>query len=123
MFWSIANWCAVGLFTVAALLQINDVDPWKWYGLYSYAALTALVFVYRPRWSFPYVLGASVFGLFVLFALMEMDSIDPSLLFGSMDDGYDGSVKQMREAVGLLCAMCWCLALAIRSFYISRDRE
>jgi Transmembrane family 220, helix len=107
------------LFLVAAALQWNDPDPWRWIVLYA-AAGVAAVLAYRRLYE-PLLLGALI-GACLTWMSFLGDSMlafwrrgEWSLLAATMKAG-EPLIEESREFLGLAIVLLWCLlTLAARA--------
>ncbi|MBD0778868.1 hypothetical protein HPE56_13790 [Maribacter sp. ANRC-HE7] len=69
MCFNFLGWLFVVLFSISAMLQYNDPDPFLWMVIYGLAMLVTLGFLFKkvPSWL-PFVLG--VLGLFGFFYVL-----------------------------------------------------
>ncbi len=108
------------LFLVAALLQYNDPDPWRWAVTYTVAAWVALSEargVHRPL-LISGLVGACLVWMSFLYPAAQrfMHRGDWSLLAATMKAGQP-LIEESREFLGLALVLLWCVAvLAARAW-------
>jgi Transmembrane family 220, helix len=103
------------LFTFAALLQLNDPDPVRWFAVYALAAAACLLSLLgRSRWALPALLWAA--------ALAWAATIAPRVVgrvpFGDMFSAWEmhnAGIEESREMYGLLIVAAWMAVLALRA--------
>lgn len=90
------GWVFVVLFSISALLQLNDPDPILWVVIYSCAALVALGFLFN---KVPYGV-LLILGLIALFGFVYQL---PEMFEGfDIGNGDIKNIEEAREAFGLL---------------------
>ena len=113
--WRAADAVMVLLFTFAALLQLNDPDPVRWFTIYGLAAVACLLSVLRRlRWALP--------ALLCVVALAWAATIAPRVVgrvpFGDMFAAWEmknAGIEESREMYGLLIVAAWMAVLALRA--------
>ena len=106
-----------GLFSLSAIVQLNDPDPLAWVAVYAACALTCLLAI-TQYWH--RIVSTIVFMVCVLWAItiasgIHADSsvIDWSEVFSSMEMK-SAQTEMVREFGGLLIAAAWMLVLTLR---------
>ena len=102
------------LFVLAAAVQFNDPDPFRWVALYI-AALAACIAweMRRIHRAAPAVIGAValVWGIAIAFGIHLTAPFGEALLDWNM---HAGGTEELRESLGLFLVAGWMGALAFR---------
>jgi hypothetical protein len=105
------------VFAVFAALQFNDPDAPVWIAFYSAAAIVCLLAtVDRRLWPYALVVPVVgvVWGLSLLPTIMAQPVLWPAV-FGPGGMAMAPGVEETREALGLLIAASWSLAVILWS--------
>ena len=104
------------LFLVAAVVQYNDPDPWRWVAIYL-AGVVVCVLHGRHQQAWIGALVVAAVALFWSSALLPgvVGRISTSELFQPMEPG-GGPIEEGREAGGLLIIVAWMVFLVVRRF-------
>lgn len=102
-------WGWVVIFTLFALVQVNDPDPYVWIPVYLAFALMAVSVLYRPLPLAVYLIAAAIAATW---AIVQW----PEKWEGIGDEMLNENTEQAREALGLLI----CAWSAIQYFLIAR---
>ncbi|HNN80711.1 MAG TPA: transmembrane 220 family protein [Leptospiraceae bacterium] len=93
------------LFTLFALVQYNDPDPYIWIMIYSYTAILCLLASFRKYYKYLYIAGAVISVLWslslfqsIFFAIKEFGA---NPIF-SINMVKEKNVEEARESLGLL---------------------
>ncbi|MFO0688155.1 MAG: transmembrane 220 family protein [Myxococcota bacterium] len=108
------------LFLVAVVVQYNDPDPALWMAGYGVAAVLSLAGFFGRFPILPNLLAGLAFGLWFLSLAATLPGA-PLEAFTSFKMTA-ASHEEPREAIGLLLAAVWTLALAARGRRRERDR-
>ncbi|WP_273273673.1 transmembrane 220 family protein [Maribacter polysiphoniae] len=115
MCFNVLGWLFVVLFSISAILQYNDPDPFLWMVIYGLAMLVTLGFLFKKVPSLlPFFLG--ILGLFGFFYVL------PEKFEGFVIGGGDiKNIEEAREAFGLLIIAVVMFILAIRIRFENRS--
>ena len=113
MIWTMANGVMSLLFAFAAVVQVNDPDPFTWILIYSLAIIACvLAIMRRGHWLVP----ASIAGLAVIWAVTISPRVLGDVPFLDMFGAFemrDVGVEESREMYGLLLVAVWLTVLAV----------
>jgi len=112
--WRAADAVMLLLFTLGAVVQLNDPDPVGWFAVYALAAAACLLSLLRRlRWPLP----ALLCGLALVWAATLAPRVVGRVPFGEMFGAFemkDVGVEESREMYGLLVIATWMALLAVR---------
>ncbi|MGH7445940.1 MAG: transmembrane 220 family protein [Longimicrobiales bacterium] len=113
MIWKIANSVMLLLFAFAAVVQVNDPDPFAWILIYGLAVVACvLALLRRGHWLVP----ASIAALAVIWAAAISPRVLGQVPFTDMFGAFemrDIGIEQSREMYGLLLVAVWLTVLAV----------
>ena len=108
-----ANWGFGCLFLLAAVLQWNDPDPWRWLLVYLAAGVVSISANFRPSiWR----LAAAVAIVTMLWVLVDLPGVAQDFQFGSLVSSMkaeDPSIEKSRELLGLLIVLAWMIVILL----------
>lgn len=105
---------AVG-FGLAALVQLNDPDPWIWVAMYGGAGLTCLIYKKtRPPWLLPLLIAGAAGFWAIGLAPQALPGFELTNLAREMKAG-SPEVELGRELVGLLAIVVCMGGLTVRA--------
>lgn len=96
------------LFAWAAIVQQNDPDALRWYGIYGLAALASLLFAFN-KLKFSWALFLS--GFYIGFSIYSWPEKFEGVTIGS---GNIDNIEKGREALGMLIAAVIMVVYALR---------
>lgn len=103
------------LFTLGAVVQVNDPDPVRWFAIYALAAAACLLSLLRRiHWSLPAVLCAVALTWALTLAPRVVGRVPFREMFGAFEMRNVG-IEESREMYGLLIIAAWMAALALRA--------
>jgi hypothetical protein len=115
----VANRLFAVLFVIAALLQLNDPDPVRWFTLYAAAA--AACWVHPPR-PFRAWLAVLVCIVALVWAIVWAPRVVPTFEWANLVRSKDArfpAVEDTRELFGLLIVSAW---MGVRAITLARSR-
>ena len=115
-FFKFLGWLFAVLFSVSAVLQYNDPDPYLWIFVYGVATLVSVGFVYnRISYIMLLLLGVIyIIGFLYLF---------PEKFEGfTLGQGDIKNIEEARESFGLLIMAIVMIAFALRVRYVRRSK-
>lgn len=104
------------LFALAAVVQFNDPDPWRWVAVYGAACALAALAAFRAR--VPPVIHTLVAGGAALWAVSIVAGGPPAVEYLHMFDAWEmesPAVESAREATGLVIVAAWMSVLGGRA--------
>ena len=103
------------LFTLGAVVQLNDPDPVRWFAVYALAAAACLLSLLRraPR-ALPALLGAVALAWAATLAPRVVGRVPFREMFGAFEMRTAG-IEESREMYGLLIIAAWMAVLALRA--------
>jgi hypothetical protein len=102
------------LFTLGAVMQVNDPDPIRWVGVYALAAATYLLSLLRRMyWPLPALLCTVALAWAATLAPRVVGRVPFREMFGAFEMRTVG-IEESREMYGLLILAAWTAALAVR---------
>jgi len=113
-FFKVLGWLFAILFSVSAVLQYNDPDPFLWIFVYGVATFVTVGFVFNSiSYIIPLLLGVlCIVGFLYLF---------PDTFEGfTLGQGDIKNIEEAREAFGLLIIAIVMIAFALRVRYVGR---
>ncbi len=115
MAFKLVNLAFAAAFLLAALVQYNDPDPWRWIAIYLVALACALAF-HRGRLHPTFGMVVSLVALAWALTLIPTVVNHPPALADVFGDAkmYGPGVEEAREAGGLLLVAGWVGALSLR---------
>ena len=103
------------LFTLGAVVQVNDPDPLRWIAVYALAAVACLLSLLRRiHWTLPTVLGTVALAWALTLAPRVVGRVPFGEMFGAFEMRSVG-VEESREMYGLLIIAAWMATLALRA--------
>ena len=103
------------LFTLGAVVQVNDPDPARWIAVYSLAAAACLLSLRRPiHWTLPALLGVAALAWALTMAPRVVGRVPLREMFGAFEMRNVG-IEESREMYGLLIIAAWMGVLALRA--------
>jgi len=102
------------LFTLGAVVQVNDPDPARWIAVYALAAAACLLSLLRRlHWALPALLCAVVLAWAATLAPRVVGRVPFREMFGAFEMRSVG-IEESREMYGLLIIAAWMAVLALR---------
>ena len=103
------------LFTLGAVVQVNDPDPVRWIAVYALAAAACLLSLLRRlHWTLPALLGAAALAWAATLAPRVVGRVPLGDMFREFEMRNVG-IEESREMYGLLIIAAWMAALALRA--------
>ena len=103
------------LFTLGAVVQVNDPDPLRWIAVYALAAAACLLSLLRRiHWTLPALLWAVALAWALTLVPRVAGRVPFREMFGAFEMRSVG-VEESREMYGLLIIAAWMAALALRA--------
>jgi hypothetical protein len=117
--WRIANGVMLLLFVFAAVVQVNDPDPFKWIALYLLAAVACTLDLRgRHNTWFSVAVALMATGWALLIAPRVIGSVPFREMFGAWEMK-DTGIEESREMYGLSLVALW---MALQVGYAKRPR-
>ena len=102
------------LFTLGAVVQVNDPDPLRWIAVYALAAAACLLSLLRRlHWALPALLGAVALAWAATLAPRVVGRVPFRDMFGALEMR-SVDIEESREMYGLLIIAAWMAVLALR---------
>ena len=102
------------LFTLGAVVQVNDPDPVRWIAMYALAAAACLLsLLRRVHWTLPALLSAVALAWALTLAPRVVGRVPFREMFGAFEMRSVG-IEESREMYGLLIIAAWMAVLALR---------
>jgi hypothetical protein len=103
------------LFTLGAVVQVNDPDPARWIAMYALAAAACLLSpLRRIHWTLPALLGAVALAWALTLAPRVVGRVPFREMFGDFEMRTVG-IEESREMYGLLVIAAWMAVLTVRA--------
>ncbi len=113
--WRAADAVMLLLFTLGAVVQLNDPDPIRWIAIYALAAGACLLsLLRRTHWALPALLCAAALAWAATLAPHVVGRVPFGEMFGAFEMKNVG-VEESREMYGLLIIAAWMGVLALRA--------
>ena len=113
--WRVADAVMLLLFTLGAVVQLNDPDPVRWFAVYALAAAACLLSLLRRLpWPLPALLGAAALAWAATLAPRVVGRVPFGEMFGAFEMRTVG-IEESREMYGLLIIAAWMAVLAVRA--------
>ena len=113
--WRAADALMLLLFTLGAVVQVNDPDPARWIAVYALAAVACLLSLLRRLpWAFPGLLCVAALAWAATLAPRVVGRVPFREMFGAFEMRNVG-VEESREMYGLLIIAAWMAVLAVRA--------
>jgi hypothetical protein len=113
--WRVADAVMLLLFTLGAVVQLNDPDPVRWFAVYALAAAACLLSLLRRMfWPFPALLCAAALAWAATLAPRVVGRVPFGEMFGAFEMRNVG-IEESREMYGLLIIAAWMAVLAVRA--------
>jgi hypothetical protein len=113
--WRAADGVMLLLFTLGAVVQVNDPDPVRWIAMYALAAAACLLALLRRiHWTLPALLGAVALAWALTLAPRVVGRVPFREMFGAFEMRTVG-VEESREMYGLLVIAAWMAVLTLRA--------
>ncbi|MFN2566831.1 MAG: transmembrane 220 family protein [Gemmatimonadaceae bacterium] len=113
--WRAADAVMLVLFTLGAVVQVNDPDPARWIAVYALAAVACLLALLRRlHWTLPALLSAVALAWGATLAPRVVGRVPFGEMFGAFEMRSVG-VEESREMYGLLIIAAWMAVLALRA--------
>ncbi len=107
------------LFAVAALLQLNDPDPVRWFAIYAAASAACWAAPAWPRrWVPPVAIGLVAAIWAVLVSASVLPTFEWANLLRAKDPAFP-QIEETRELSGLLLVAAW---MSVRALELARKR-
>jgi hypothetical protein len=118
------NWVMAALFAMAAAVQYNDLDPWRWIGIYGAAMIVTAAVARRGMVpiAVPLVVGAVALG----WGLFWARDVTGATTYAHMFDHWKMSsvpVEEARETSGLVIVAGWMAVVAGQGWRRARARR
>ena len=121
--WRAADAVMLLLFTLGAVVQLNDPDPLRWIAVYALAAAACLLSLLRRMHPLPPALLCVVA---LAWAATLWPRVAGRVPFGEMFGAFEMrsvGIEESREMYGLLIIAAWMAVLALRARRGSRGRR
>jgi len=113
--WRVADAVMLLLFTLGAVVQVNDPDPVRWIAMYALAAAACLLSLLRRiHWTLPALLGAVALAWALTLAPRVVGRVPFREMLGAFEMRTVG-VEESREMYGLLVIAAWMAVLTLRA--------
>ena len=113
--WRAADAVMLLLFTLGAVVQLNDPDSLRWIAVYALAAAACLLSLLRRlHRAFPTLLCAIALGWAATLAPRVVGRVPFRDMFGAFEMRSVG-IEESREMYGLLIIAAWMAVLAVRA--------
>lgn len=113
--WIVANSVMLLLFAFAAVVQVNDPDPFAWTLIYGLAVVACvLAILRRGHWLVP----VSIAALAVIWAAAISPRVLGQVPFLDMFGAFemrDAGIEESREMYGLLLVAVWLTVIAVNA--------
>jgi hypothetical protein len=114
--WRAADAVMLLLFTLGAVVQVNDPDPAPWIAVYALAAAACLLSLLRRlHWTLPALLCAVALAWAATLAARVVGRVPFREMFGAFEMRTVG-IEESREMYGLLIIAAWMAVLALRAW-------
>jgi hypothetical protein len=113
--WHAADAVMLLLFTLGAVVQLNDPDPVRWFAVYALAAVACLLsLLRRVHWAFPAILCAAALAWAATLVPHVVGRVPFRDMFGAFEMRSVG-IEESREMYGLVIIAAWMAVVALRA--------